>query len=597
MQIHELNNYSGSLDASAYLAVDNGNDTGKVSVPQLFLSTETEIDTLEADLNARIDNIIAGGAAPSEAEIIDARLGADNTVYPSLGDAIRSQVDYLQSDVLLSFDGKRTFMGMGSFGQGGLDANTDFLPSQHWRVSSDAPMTLDREIMVSVENGFRWGYVVSGDPGSWQGWFTTPHAIPSGIPIAIQIARVTEDTSEYANIGDFVRTLTFEDLTSYTSNENKSNLLAFEEYINPYYKTIEKYGNNYFFASGIFTVASGTPTIDSENPLTVTIGSAPAGIKTAAYIELDPAQSNLCVDVAEQTKASMRVTLAFFNASGAYISQVDKDLSGGKAFISAAIPANARKWAVFFNFYAVNTYIFESINAYYSSDQILEKTFRDVINAETGILGCKWSAMGDSLTAPSTLGVSVKNYVDYVAESLGVIATNLGWGGTGYINQGGASKAFWQRYNTIPADTDVLTVFGSLNDLDLAYNNLGGLKDNNTTTLYGCMNTFLNGVYSINAGMRVGIILPTPWQWMNRRYPGEITTLKTEQYINALLDFAKFNSLPVLNLFDESGMHPWDDSFKTAYYKNADGTHPNTQGHYRFIYPKVKCFLTELVAK
>ena len=140
-------------------------------------------------------------------------------------------------------------------------------------------------------------------------------------------------------------------------------------------------------------------------------------------------------------------------------------------------------------------------------------------------------------------------------------------------------------------------MFGSLNDLDLAYNNIGTLNDTGTSTLYGCMNTFLQGVYSRNIGMRIGIILPTPWQWMNRRYPNEAPTLKTEQYINALIAFCQFNSLPMLNLFDESGMHPWDADFKTAYYKNGDGTHPNSDGHYRFIYPKVKAFVSELLAK
>ena len=91
MQIHELNNFTGELNSGAFVAVDNGNDTGKLSIPNLLSDTEAEIDALDTSLNARIDNIIAGGAAPSEAEVTDARLGADGITYPSLGDAIRSQ--------------------------------------------------------------------------------------------------------------------------------------------------------------------------------------------------------------------------------------------------------------------------------------------------------------------------------------------------------------------------------------------------------------------------------------------------------------------------------------------------------------------------
>ncbi len=87
MQIHELNNFSGMLGSGTYLAVDDGNDTGKLSTQGLLAATE-----------ARIDNIIAG-PAPSAQEITDARLGANGVIYPSLGDAIRNQVTDLKSDL------------------------------------------------------------------------------------------------------------------------------------------------------------------------------------------------------------------------------------------------------------------------------------------------------------------------------------------------------------------------------------------------------------------------------------------------------------------------------------------------------------------
>lgn len=99
MQIHELNNYNGNLDSSAYLAVDNGSDTGKVSTTELLEETNAAVSQLNTSLNGRIDNIIAGGEAPSASEIVDARYGADGVTYPSLGAAIRDQVTDLKSDV------------------------------------------------------------------------------------------------------------------------------------------------------------------------------------------------------------------------------------------------------------------------------------------------------------------------------------------------------------------------------------------------------------------------------------------------------------------------------------------------------------------
>lgn len=86
MQIHELNNYSDSLD-DAYLVADNGSDTGKIKTT-----------ALTNPLNERINNIIAG-PAPSAAEVVDARLGEDGVIYPSLGDAVREQVGGVKKEI------------------------------------------------------------------------------------------------------------------------------------------------------------------------------------------------------------------------------------------------------------------------------------------------------------------------------------------------------------------------------------------------------------------------------------------------------------------------------------------------------------------
>ena len=80
MQIHELNAFLGALDAGTFLAVDDGDDTGRLSVEALLRA-----------VNERIDNIITS-PAPTEQEIIDARRGWNEVVYSSLGAAIRSQV-------------------------------------------------------------------------------------------------------------------------------------------------------------------------------------------------------------------------------------------------------------------------------------------------------------------------------------------------------------------------------------------------------------------------------------------------------------------------------------------------------------------------
>ena len=94
MQIHELNSFIGNLDNNTFAVVDNGTDTGKISVPSLL---KEAIDGI-AQANERIDNIISS-PAPSEAEIIDARQGVNGEIYTSLGEAIRTQFQSVDNNL------------------------------------------------------------------------------------------------------------------------------------------------------------------------------------------------------------------------------------------------------------------------------------------------------------------------------------------------------------------------------------------------------------------------------------------------------------------------------------------------------------------
>ena len=144
MQIHELNNYNGDLDSAAFLAVDNGSDTGKVSAEDLTAEIRSDLAALETDLNGRIDNIIAGGAAPSEAEIIDARRGANGIDYASLGAAIRGQYEEVNGEVgeLASLTGSRLDLDL-SYTEGKFVDSTGYYGTSAGYAYSE-PVTVKR---------------------------------------------------------------------------------------------------------------------------------------------------------------------------------------------------------------------------------------------------------------------------------------------------------------------------------------------------------------------------------------------------------------------------------------------------------------------
>lgn len=101
MQIHELNNYRGALNDSAFLAIDNGQDTGKISADEFLSETKQAIQDAQSSLSERIDNIIAGPTSSAE-EVVDIRVGEDGFVYLSAGGAVRNQISEI-NDMLGQF--------------------------------------------------------------------------------------------------------------------------------------------------------------------------------------------------------------------------------------------------------------------------------------------------------------------------------------------------------------------------------------------------------------------------------------------------------------------------------------------------------------
>lgn len=207
-------------------------------------------------------------------------------------------------------------------------------------------------------------------------------------------------------------------------------------------------------------------------------------------------------------------------------------------------------------------------------------------------LNKKWVAFGDSLTDSITLGGD-PNYTSIVSDKLGLELINCGVGGSGYVNGNGGTQHFYNRTSQIPIDTDIITVFGSFNDLYVDIP-LGEITDMEPTSLYGAINKFLNNCWEINPGVIIGIISPTPWDSWWRGYSDATRVDKCISYVTALKTIAEYYSLPFLDLFNSSNLRPWDKRFVEKYYKDSDGVHPNAEGH-KIIAPKIEKFIESII--
>jgi lysophospholipase L1-like esterase len=204
--------------------------------------------------------------------------------------------------------------------------------------------------------------------------------------------------------------------------------------------------------------------------------------------------------------------------------------------------------------------------------------------------GKKWCCVGDSLTEFNSR--TSKNYFEYVSEEMGIECVNMGVSGSGYKHKSDENKAFYQRISNVPVDSDVVTIFGSGNDLNYVPSNIGTAADVGTTTLAGCINTTIDNLYAVLPAVHLGIVAPTPWKSSN---PYGADTRMT-QYVALLKEICERRSIAFLDLYHCSNLRPWDDDFLPIAYSKDDGggVHPDEIGH-KLIANRFKVFIESIM--
>ena len=147
-------------------------------------------------------------------EVKDVRVSADGVVYDSAGNSVRSQFDNVQSNQRLNCEkGKSTFYPFAGWRVGGLMSAQ---PTAHKnRIMSSKIMCFDRDIKIQIAEGFRIGVhrvTADGVFVSDSNWRQNEYIVESGMYFKMVVARVTEDTTENANITELSNAVTFDTL-------------------------------------------------------------------------------------------------------------------------------------------------------------------------------------------------------------------------------------------------------------------------------------------------------------------------------------------------------------------------------------------------
>lgn len=218
--------------------------------------------------------------------------------------------------------------------------------------------------------------------------------------------------------------------------------------------------------------------------------------------------------------------------------------------------------------------------------------------------GLKINFLGDSIT--EGVGTSGKEAIFHaVLKNLAGLkeARNYGISGTRFALQKGTQKrpkddyadinSFCERYGMMDEDADIIVVFGGTNDYGHGDADLGDLFDQTPDTFCGACHYLFRGLIKKYLGKP--IIIMTPLHRIGERNIPEIKesgkygTLK--EYVSIIREIAEYYSLPILDLYANSGLQPEISEIQDSYI--PDGLHPNDEGHI-VIAKKLKAFLEAL---
>lgn len=616
MQIHELNNFTGMLGSGAYLAIDDGTDTGKISSQGLLAATE-----------ARIDNIIAG-PAPSAEEIVDARLGADGVTYPSLGDAIRDQFTDVKSALNSFTEAKSPNLFDGNFDASGyIDDGVDKSSSSFKRTTDFYPIKgeSDGNLYVYLSETVDVFSILFFD--SSKAWISNASVNNTNLKTITLPNNATYFRSYTRTAFDGDVTISLTEVSSYIPYEEglklKENSVSYPMLADDLANLLqEKCGTNIFDnnfdASGY--IDDG---VDK---------SSSSYVRTSNFYPVDATKGNLYV----YHQNSGTAGLLFFDASKAWIKNVN---IGGAGTTSIEIPSTASYYRLYKNvaltdgitiaYTTISSYIPYALHIAIKDNSVDYDMLTDDVKARFGapLMGKTIAFMGDSI---------IGNFYDstgvcaVLAEQTGATVINCAFGGTRLAYSVGASIQYTYMNAISGAGLSDAIASGVWTDQDEAIEGLTGvpayfsdrldaikaidwsevdfimweygtndfmnrvmLSDtSDPTNLYAFDNAYRHAIETIlTAYPNIRIITATPiyrWWQSGGVFTDDSNTHTETDYDGGTSKLTDFVAM-AQNISKEYQIPCIDDYYtmganrltRLAYFDSTDGTHPNANGRKR----------------
>jgi lysophospholipase L1-like esterase len=199
--------------------------------------------------------------------------------------------------------------------------------------------------------------------------------------------------------------------------------------------------------------------------------------------------------------------------------------------------------------------------------------------------GKKWVVVGDSITEKNSR--ATKNYHDFIKDWTGCTVVNHGISGTGWFtpSTGGGTNSIRERIGALPADADFVTVFAGTNDWSSVGKPfvLGTIADTDgAVSFYGAVNSVITQLIAKYPTKPIAVFTPLP-KLGSQTGTKNVANVTMKQVAEVIIEVCSYFSIPVLNLYSDSGLYPWDATNNATYFSSpgsptGDGLHPNAEG-------------------
>lgn len=212
----------------------------------------------------------------------------------------------------------------------------------------------------------------------------------------------------------------------------------------------------------------------------------------------------------------------------------------------------------------------------------------------------KIAFLGDSITAGCGVADPANLYWRLLSSHTDAVCYGHGLWGTRIAMQRNPSpepifdRHFASRLAEMPADLDLIIVFGGTNDYGHGDAPLGDMHSTSEYSFYGALHHLIQK--AITRYPDAQLVFMTPLHRLSEcelgvNEYGVRREVPLEAYVKAITDVCGYYGVPVLDLFRTSGIQPCFPVLRERYM--PDGLHPNDAGH-RKIAARLESFLKAL---